>query len=191
MPKRQDGSRPSKSVADHAHIVVKATLSAVPVAGGPLAELFAYLIEEPVSKRRDEWIEEIASRIKELEARLDRPIVEDLKNNASFTTVLLNANQIALRNHQREKIEALANAVINSALGMTPDDTERAIMLQQIDRLTPTHLSLLKLLHEPLANAAVAKGMANISTTGLQHMIGMGFPELRGRGELLKLVFRH
>lgn len=43
-----------KGAGDYAHLVVKSALSAVPVAGGPLAELFAFLIAEPLAKRRDQ-----------------------------------------------------------------------------------------------------------------------------------------
>jgi hypothetical protein len=120
--------RIKRSKGDTAHALVRAAASAVPVAGGPLAELFAYLIEEPLSKRRDAWIEEIAGRVADLEGRVAKPLADELKDNEAFTTVLLSASQIAVRNHQREKIDALANAVLNTGLGLAPDETERAIM---------------------------------------------------------------
>jgi hypothetical protein len=183
--------RPKKSAGDTAHVIVKAALSAVPVAGGPLAELFAYLIDEPVKKRRDDWIEEIASRLEDLRARLGDHFVEQLKDNVSFTTVLLNASQIAVRNHQREKIEALANAVLNTALGMTPDETERAIMLDLVDRLTPTHVALIGLFQDPRRNRAVAERMrSNVLGGGLTQVIVTAYPELRGRNELVNLIWR-
>jgi hypothetical protein len=71
------------------------------------------------------------------------------------TTVLLNASQIAMRNHQGEKIIALRNAILNAALGELPDDIERSIVLALIDRLTPTHVSVLSLMQEPTKHKAV------------------------------------
>jgi hypothetical protein len=161
----------------------------IPGAGGPLAELFAYLIDEPVKKRRDDWIEEIARRLEDLRAHLGDHFIEQLRNNAEFTTVLLNASQIAVRTHQASKIEALANAVLNTALGMTPDDTERAIMLDLIDRLTPTHVAILTLLHDPRKNPAVMQRMRGISMGGMMQVIVAAYPELQGRNELVGLIW--
>ena len=182
--------RPRKTAGDTAHALVKAALSAVPVAGGPLAELFAYLIDEPVKKRRDDWIEEVAGSLEDLRARIGDDFIEGLRHNESFTTILLNASQIAVRSHQREKIEALANAVLNSALGMTPDETERAIMLDLIDRLTPTHVSLLRLFQAPQNNPAVAQRMSSMFSGGLTQIVWAAFPELQSRSELVNLIWR-
>jgi len=47
-------------LADHAHMLIKAAISAIPVYGGPAAEIFSAIITPPLSKRRDKWIVEIA-----------------------------------------------------------------------------------------------------------------------------------
>lgn len=111
-----------------------------------MTELFAYLIQEPVSKRRDAWIVEIAGRLRTLEDRLGKPLAEELKQDEGFTTLLLGATQVAMRNHKAEKIAALANAVMNTAIGIAPEETERSIMLDLVDRMTAQHLAILQLL---------------------------------------------
>lgn len=179
-----------KTAGDLAHVMVKATLSAVPVVGGPAAELFAFLIGEPVSKRRDQWMTEIAERLRDLEERSSEPLIERLRDDAGFTTVLLNASNIAQRNHQEEKITALRNAVLNAALGKLPDDTERAIALGFVDRLTPTHIAILSVMRSPLTNPRVAARLENVMTDGLTLVVFTALPELGGREELVQLMWR-
>jgi hypothetical protein len=179
-----------KTAGDAAHAVVKTGLSMIPVLGGPAAELFAFLIGDPASKRREEWMEKIAQRLEELEQITGEPIAEKLKNDESFVTTLMNASQLAIRNHQHEKIDALANAVMNAALGKFPDDTERSIMLNLIDRLTPSHLAVLALMRDPRKNAAAMQRAANISMGGLGLVIFAAFPALAGRKSLVELIWK-
>lgn len=179
-----------KTPGDVAHAVVKAALSTVPVAGGPLGELFAYLITEPVTKRRDAWILEIAGALRELENQIAAPLIERLRNDDSFTTILLNATQSVIRNHQEQKITALRNAVLNAALGKVPDDLERAIMLGLIDRLTPTHMGILWLMQDPTANAAVARLLEHRSMGGLSEVIFTAYPDLTDRKDIIDLIWR-
>jgi len=46
--------QPAKSAADVAQVVVNAAVSAVPVVGGPAAELLGLVFGPPLEKRRDE-----------------------------------------------------------------------------------------------------------------------------------------
>jgi len=163
-----------RTPADTVHAFVRAATSAVPVAGGPLTELFAYLIQEPVSKRRDAWIVEIAGRLRTLEDQLGRPLAEELKQDEGFTTLLLGATQVAMRNHKAEKIAALSNAVMNTAIGIAPEETERSIMLDLVDRMTAQHLAILQLLHSKRINDFVAT-------------MYEAFPALQGREDLVRI----
>lgn len=188
----KDKKAPGKleiGAGDTAHVVVKAALSAIPVAGGPLAELFAFLVAEPVSKRRDAWIEQIAGDIEKLQDHVGRPILEQLKDDESFTTTLLNASQAAMRTHEQAKIKLLANAVINAALGVSPDDLERAIFLELVSRLHPAHVALLALMQAPMNNRAVADRMTNITGGGIMQVISIAFPDLGQRQELVKIIW--
>lgn len=124
---------------DVAHALVKGGLSGIPIAGGLAAELFDLVLAPPLSKRRDAWMESIARRLESVEAKVD-----SMRDDPAFVTTLLQATQIALRSHQEEKLEALRNAVVNSAMGAGPEDDLRAIFLNLIDAFTPTHLRILK-----------------------------------------------
>lgn len=49
---------PSKK--DWAYRTIRGGLSAIPIAGGPLAEIFTSILEEPIQKRRLEWMRAVA-----------------------------------------------------------------------------------------------------------------------------------
>jgi hypothetical protein len=61
----------------------------------------------------------------------------------------MHASQIALLNHQREKLDALQNAVLHSALAEAIDADHQLMFVHLIDALTPSHLRLLKYFNNP------------------------------------------
>jgi hypothetical protein len=168
---------------------LKSGLSMIP-AGFIAAEIFDYIINEPASKRRDEWMENIGKRLKQLEDLSSEPLIDKLKDDDAFVTTLLEASRIAIRNHQREKIKALANAVMNAALGNVPDDTERAMMLRLIDRCTPAHLSILSVMRAPRQNAAVMQRLGNVSMGGLSVVLFAVLPDFQGRKPLIEIIWK-
>jgi len=98
---------PKRSKGDAAHAVAKAGLSAVSIVGGPAAELFQYVVQPPLEKRREEWMNQVGKKLQELEAR--GVSIEDLQNNEQFISAVMYASQLALRTHQTAKLEALRN----------------------------------------------------------------------------------
>jgi len=134
---------------DWVHTIARAGLSAIPVVGGPAAEIFSAVIVPPLSKRRDKWLESIAEGLKTLEKKVDNFNIEDLSQNEVFITIVMHASQAAVRNHQKEKIEALRNAVLNAALSNVPEEDIQLMFLNFIDTFTPWHLRILKFLENP------------------------------------------
>ena len=51
--------KPKKSTDDAVRAIVKAGISAIPIAGAPAAEIFSLVVTPPHERRRDEWIESI------------------------------------------------------------------------------------------------------------------------------------
>ena len=96
-------------------------LSAIPTIGGPALELFNTIIAPPFERRRNEWLESLANRLDALEKE-KRLKIEQLSGNEEFISVVMHATTVAIRNHKQEKIDALRNAVLNSALGQSPGD---------------------------------------------------------------------
>jgi hypothetical protein len=141
----------------------------IPLVGSAGSELLC-LLSSPVAERRDDWFEDLQRRLQELEGRVAGFKFENLQNNEQFVSTTLQATQAALRTHQQEKLEALRNAVLNTALGKQPDDDRQAIFLSLIDSLTPAHLRMLKFFDETKAEiarpiaAAIASTKQNISS---------------------------
>jgi hypothetical protein len=167
---------PSSTVGDAAHMMARAGLSAIPMIGGPGAELFSYLIVPPLTKRRDEWVQSIAEGLQALEKRVDGFTIESLVGNEAFVTIVMNASQLAIRNHRKEKLEALRNAVLNAALN-PPDEDFQAILLNFIDAATPWHLRVLGFYHDPESHLQ-ERGIKLTTGDYLGGYVSQAFPEL-------------
>ena len=111
-----------KNSADVAREVGRAVVSLVPAAGGPLQVVFENFFASPLERRKEAWLQRLADAVKEVEARVTELTPEKLAKNEAFVTVAMHASQIALRNHQEAKIEALRNAVLNAALPNSPQE---------------------------------------------------------------------
>lgn len=164
---------PKRSKGDAAHMMIKAGLAAIPIAGGPVAEFMAYVIEPPLSKRRAEWEKSVTEKLNELEDKVEGFNVKELAEDESFVTTYINATRLAISEHREEKLVALRNAVLNSALPSSPDDDKLALFLSYIDRLTPWHLRLLGYFGGDHAHGVY---------------LTMTMPELRGRDAFYGLL---
>jgi hypothetical protein len=119
-----------KSTADVAREVARGVVSLVPVAGGPLQVVLENLFTSPIERRKDAWLQQLADVLKEVESRVAELTPEKLAQSDAFVTVALQATQIALRNHQQAKLDALRNAVLNAALPNPPQEDEQMIFLR-------------------------------------------------------------
>jgi len=174
----------NRSKLDVARDAARAAISVVPMVGGPLQVAFEALFASPIEKRKEEWLQKLAEVVVELGERVSGLTPERLAQDDVFVTVVMQTSQIALRNHQVEKLEALRNAVLNSVLSTIEED-EKFIFLRLIDQLTPVHLRTLKFLDDPKAwmqrHSMQNPGwsMGGVSTV-LEHC----FPQLRGRRDV-------
>lgn len=180
-----------KTIGDAAHEISKAVISVVPVASGPLVALFENIFTAPLNKRKQQWFEELADVITEIQEKLDGVTLEWLSRNEMFITAALQASQIAIRNHKQEKIEALRNALFNSVQPTAPSEDKQLMFFKLIDDLTPWHLRLLGLLNDParwMEKNAVKNpgwGMGGVST-----VIEYCLPDLRGARDFYDQLVR-
>jgi hypothetical protein len=134
---------------DVAHTIARVGLSMIPVVGGAGKEIFAAIVTPPLVKRRDEWIESIAEGLKKQEEKIKGFELDNLSKNEAFITTVTYATMIAIRNHEKEKIAALRNAVLNAALPSAPEGDLQPLYLSIVDFLTPWHMKILKFLDNP------------------------------------------
>lgn len=182
---------PQPTVMDHGHAIAKGVISdVIPWAGSTAAELFGIVIAPPLAKRRDQWLEGLATDLRGLEAKVSGFSIKALSSNEDFVTAVMHATTAAMKNHQREKLDALRNAVLNSALQQSADANLHLIFLGWVDSLTPLHLRVLRLLSEPETWGDWNEPPQPPGTTGgPENVIQAAFSELRGRRDLcLKIV---
>lgn len=170
---------PNREPGDIAHAIARAGLSSIPVVGGAVTELFQLLISPPLEKRRDQWMNEVGQALKDLQEKQAIEL-EVLQSNEIFIDTVLQASQIAMRNSQEEKRKALCNAVINSALPNSPEQSLQQIFLSYIDVFTVWHLRLLNLFQNPPEWAQLNNHQfpSNRMTSSLSVILTSAFPEL-------------
>ncbi len=181
----------NKSAADVAREIGRAVVSLVPAAGGPLQVVFENFFTSPIERRKEVWLQQLADVLKEVEIRVAELTPEKLAQSEAFVTVAMQATQIALRNHQQAKLDALRNAVLNAALPNPPQEDEQMIFLRLIDQLTPWHLRVLSVLDEPV-RWMERHGVANIGLGmgGPSTVLERCIPELRGQRDTYDQIVR-
>jgi hypothetical protein len=174
----------NKTKLDVARDAARAAISVVPMVGGPLQVAFEAIFAAPIEKRKEEWLQNLADVVVELGKRVDELTPERLAQDDLFVTVVMQTSQIALRNHQVEKLEALRNAVLNSVLSTIEED-EKFVFLRLIEQLTPVHLRTLKFLDDPSAWMQ-RHGVQNPgwSMGGVSTVLEHCFPQMRGRRDI-------
>jgi hypothetical protein len=175
---------PEATVADAGTAAVRAVVQVIP-GGGSALELLNLAIAPPLERRRDEWARLIAEGLAAVEVKL-----EDLGTRDEPLDTFLQASAAAMRTSSKEKLEALRNAVVNSAVKAEPDQDERAILLQLVDRFTPTHLLILQAVDDPVRWARDHNvNYRPAMTSSLSAFLEAAFPELHHRVYLYDAIW--
>lgn len=148
-----------------------------------VGELFG-LLRSPLDQRRQEWFEDVAQKLRVLEDRIDG-LEQRLAGNPVFLTIILQATQAALRNHDDDKRVALRNAVLNAAVSSTVEPHMQEIFIRLIDELTPLHLRLLRYLSDPHPKPGYPPGQWPAGG-----VFNERFPELAKDWDLAELLVR-
>lgn len=173
---------PQATSSDKLHTLVKAGISAIPILGGPAAELFTNVIQPPLEKRRIEWMNGVADKLSELEQNSGLDIAS-LRDNEEFISAVMYASTLALRTHNEAKLKSLQNAVANIAKGQAPDETLQQIYLNLVDSLTELHVRILKTFQRP----EVPQGM---SAGGLSHVLEHNLPDMQCQKALYQQMWK-
>jgi len=189
MSSPKEHEPPTPSAGDNMHSLTRAGLSAVPYIGGAAAELFNRIIAPPLEKRRQGWMEGTAERLGSLEEKMG-VVLEELRGRDSFIDTFMQASQIAMRNSQQEKLDALRNAVLNSALPEPPDESLQQMFLGYVDTLTVWHMRILRLFHNPTKwlTENDRKPPAKVVSTGRDEVIEAAYDELKERPDFCSQI---
>jgi hypothetical protein len=171
---------PERTKGDLALAGARAVIAAVPIVGGSLVEAFNQVVQPPLDKRRTEWMESVGERLEELESQgVD---IEALKENEEFITAVMTSTMIAIRNHKREKLEALRNALFNVLEPQAPSEAKQSMFFNLIDEMSVLHIQVLKWVRSPVIPDNVMMG-------ALGGHLQKAFPELVHRGDLTRQIW--
>lgn len=164
--------------------VVEMGIAAVPGVGGPLQIAFQEAAGRRLTERRTRWLNDLAEKVHRLEDQIGD--LDHLLDQDTFMDALTTASQIADRTSRAGKLELLRNAVVNSVLPDAPDDDTQQLFFDMLDRFTPTHVRLLKLLSDPpgwFKRHNITK--PDVMMGGKSVIIESGMPELTNRKDLI------
>lgn len=172
---------PEVKHGDAGYAIVKAGISSLPIVGAFASELLGLILTPPLEKRKLEWMELIGEGLRELEQKMNI-VLEELPNSDKFIDAAMDATQIALRTSQKEKLDALRNALLNSALPNSAEESIQKMFFSFIDIFTVFHLKILELFENPeiwLKKHDINIG--GIHAGALSHIVEKAFPALAGR----------
>lgn len=176
---------PKPTGKDAIHAAGRGFLGMIPFVGSGAAEVFSWFVKEPLERRRDEWMEEVGEQLRRLADQFGIDLAELQKNDA-FVDTVMQATHIAMRNRHADKRAALRNAILNSGLPDAPEESLRQMFLHWVDVLTPWHLKVLTLFHDPRK----AWKAGRLMVCGLSQVLETVAPELGGKREFYDQVWR-
>ncbi len=139
------------SSRDWLYALFKGGLSAIPGAGGLAAEFFSLIVKPPVLKKQDRLITEILAELEQLRGQYLSFDPNTLVDNEAFAAAVLTLMNTAMRTSDEEKLRAVKNAILNTAIAPDRDAHLRETLQYLVDRLTSAHLRTLLLLVPYLA----------------------------------------
>jgi hypothetical protein len=162
---------PKAEAKDFAYAILKGAIATIPIAG----------------------VNSIAQGLVELQEKLEWFKLENLPENETFITTILHATQSALRNHQAEKLEALRNAVLNSALPNPPEEDLQLIFINWVDELTTWDLRILRLFDGPIkwGEENNKKMPTHWYIGSIDQVLEYAYPELAGKKELYSQFYNN
>lgn len=173
---------PEDSEGDALHALAKAGISSLPIIGSVAAEIYQLVVQSPRERRLVGWMQAVFEKLQELEERQGIDLAA-LGQNEEFVSAVMYATTIVIRTHKEEKREALRNAVINVALGQSPDEALEHMFFGWIDTFSVLHLRVLKLAYAP--NPIPNKGMATL-TAVLQY----NEPLLKSGEDVFQIIWK-
>lgn len=183
---------PQKKRGDYAHETTKAALNIIPVVGGAVASVFETVFSAPIDKRKQEWLKRLADTVQALCDKIEGLTPERLAKNEAFVSVYLQASNVAIRTHHKEKLDALNAAVMNTVLLEEYDESKRAIFVRLIEQLTPLHIRALRFLAHPdfYLNELKSREPPNVSCHygGLTNVWNKYYDGIRSQDPLMNIV---
>jgi hypothetical protein len=129
----------SRTARDNLQVKLTATLSAIPMVGGPLSVLVTEYIPLSRAERLHDFVGKLAADIEALGARVDA----DFIRTDSFAELFETALADALRSSEDEKRAAYAAILANALTDARPDDEESLLFTDLLRQCRSLHIRTL------------------------------------------------
>lgn len=181
---------PKEAAGDWLHALARGGLGSIPAVGSVVVEIFGQLLGPPIARRRDQFMEDVASEIKRLETERGVSLGE-LQKNETFLDTVLQATQAAVRTQSELKRTCLKNAIINAAMRSAPSAAMQHMFINFVNDFTDWHILLLELFHGPeqWAKNHDTK-FSEIMSGAAWHLVEQAYPELTSQKELANQIWR-
>lgn len=133
---------PKANLGDYCYGVTKALISSVPYIGSFVAEMLTMYIPSPLESRRDKWMNLMMDMLKELIDK-DDSLIERLKNNEEFHTLVIEITQKALCTYSEDKIE-LYKCLLRNAILIDTSYYLKSMFIRYVDELHPVQILFIK-----------------------------------------------
>lgn len=171
---------------DLVHALTKGTIASIPILGNYLSETFDLLVSQPAEKRKENILVMLDERLSVLErAPVD---INSLAENELFLSSVLQATQIAMRTHQKEKLVALLNLITNVATNNSLNDSKVQMFLSFIDGFNEWHLRLLSFFDDPKSSLESKNLSSDFYMGGAGTALYSYYPELKNQEEFTKQI---
>lgn len=130
---------PKTDIWDYLYSANKAALSIAP----PLAAFYEMVIAPPFQKRTIEFMQSVVEKCKKFEEKFDEFKPANLVDNDLFQSAFNYSARIAAQTHQKEKLEALRNALLNTVIMKDLDENYKLLYFSYLEIVTPLHIAIL------------------------------------------------
>lgn len=188
MPEQNNLSVPKPGWQDRIYEIMQAAGETVPLVGPIATKCATFLFAPAIGRRRDEFLEDLLTRIQLLEDQRQTRW-EDLRENEEFIDIVIAAVRLSETTRDHHKRRALRNAALNVAVGKTPDDLSVSVFMGLIDRYSGDHIRILK--HFRQKRTWPRQCYRNSSESRSRHSIILeACPELEGQELLSDMIFK-
>jgi hypothetical protein len=126
-------------IVDGLHEGTKVIASAVPF----VSYLHSIFVKSPAEKRLLAMIDKLEQDLQRLQQIYTNLTPESLAENQLFITATSNVLLISVREHREQKLTALRNIVLNTAIPNDLDEDIQLMFIDLIDTFTTWHIKLL------------------------------------------------
>jgi hypothetical protein len=181
---------PQPNEIDATRTAIEKATELIPILGPATVHIIGQFLVPGVERRREEWFKELANDLDRLSETIDGFRVENLVQDEAFVSAMIQATRIALGTHQDKKRGYLRMALLNIAVGRTPDEVKQQIFLNAIEAFTTAHVQALDLVWRgagrriPWDEYSIGMGQRNYGAA-----VGILVPEVKGQPSLIGALF--